>query len=152
MGSGPTAIPGQRAERLRMLLDALPVMDLASIWGIVRVLEAEDGVVLPAGAVGDLLHARWHNNCPTGLARMGEQLLVEPDRTEALRVTGVPTMVLFGEADDAWPPAVQESMAHELGAPVVRIGKAAHSPAAERPAETAAALLTWWDVLVRTPR
>ena len=147
MGSGPAAIPGLRAERLRMLLDALPVMDLAAIWGIARELDAEAGITIPDGEVGAFLQARWHSNCPNGLAAMGEQLLVEPDRTESLRVSGVPALVLFGEDDDAWPPAVQEEMARALGAPAVRIAGSAHSPAAERPEETAAALLAWWDVL-----
>ena len=147
MGSGPAAIPGLRAERLRMLLDALPVMDLAAIWAIARELDAEAGVTLPDGDVGAFLHTRWHSNCPNGLATMGEQLLVEPDRTESLRVSGVPALVLFGEHDDAWAPAVQEEMARALGAPAVRIAEAGHSPAAERPAETAAALTAWWDVL-----
>mgnify|MGYP000203294985 CR=1 FL=1 len=54
---------------------------------------------------------------------------------------------LFGAADDAWPPGLQEDMARRLGAQARVIERAAHSPAAERPGETAAALLEFWEVI-----
>lgn len=61
-----------------------------------------------------------------------------------LRATGVPVLVCFGEHDDAWPPGVQREMAGRLGAPVEVIAGAAHSPAMERPSETARALASFW--------
>jgi pimeloyl-ACP methyl ester carboxylesterase len=52
--------------------------------------------------------------------------------------------VLFGAEDDAWPPAEQRDMARRLGARSVAVPGAAHSPAVENPAGTAAALLDFW--------
>ncbi len=75
---------------------------------------------------------------------VAEQLLDTPDRTDELRATGVPVLVAYGEADDAWPPAEQAGMATRLGADGVAIAGAGHSPAAELPDETAALLDRWW--------
>ena len=38
---------------------------------------------------------------------MGDALRSEPDRIDELKAAGVPTLVLYGEHDDAWPPTVQ---------------------------------------------
>ena len=54
-------------------------------------------------------------------------------------------LVLYGEDDNAWSPGTQEAMARRLGACRVCIPAAAHSPAVEAPATTAAALTRFWD-------
>jgi pimeloyl-ACP methyl ester carboxylesterase len=79
------------------------------------------------------------------LQGMGDALRREPDRVVALAATGVPTLVLHGVGDDAWPPAVQQDMAVRLGAAHVVIPDAAHSPAVENPAATASALVDFWQ-------
>ena len=48
---------------------------------------------------------------------------------------------MHGAADDAWTPDLQEQMARRLGAAHVVVPGAAHSPAAEQPGPTVAALL-----------
>jgi len=53
--------------------------------------------------------------------------------------------VIYGENDNAWPPAAQETMARQLGACRVCIPGAVHSPAVEAPATTASALTNFWD-------
>jgi pimeloyl-ACP methyl ester carboxylesterase len=53
-------------------------------------------------------------------------------------------LVLRGVHDDAWSPTVQDEMAYRLGAELVVIQGAAHSPAVEQPAATATALVTFW--------
>jgi pimeloyl-ACP methyl ester carboxylesterase len=78
---------------------------------------------------------------------MGDAVQNEPDRVDELKAAGVPLLVLTGEHDDAWLPAVQREMAERLGAPYEVIPGAIHSPAAEAPAETAAALVRWWSSL-----
>ena len=78
------------------------------------------------------------------LAGMGTALRSEPDRVEELRSTGIPSLVLYGVDDDAWPPSVQDEMAGRLGVDVVRIPAAIHSPAVENPAPTADALVKFW--------
>ena len=45
-----------------------------------------------------------------GLHRVAEQLL-QPDRTDELAALDLPVLVLLGEHDDVWPPALQAEMA-----------------------------------------
>ncbi len=144
LGSGPGAIPSPRAEVVRELLVAIPTLGLSAIWAIKADREAAAGLAAPPPEVEALMSARWHGNDPAGLERMGAQLLVAPDRVDELSAAGRPVLVAFGEGDDAWSPAVQAEMAARLGAPVVRIGAAGHSPAAEAPAATVDAVLAWW--------
>jgi pimeloyl-ACP methyl ester carboxylesterase len=49
--------------------------------------------------------------------------------------------VMWGENDDAWPPALQEQMARNWGARSVQLDGVGHSPNAERPDLLVAALL-----------
>jgi pimeloyl-ACP methyl ester carboxylesterase len=86
------------------------------------------------------------SNDPNGLVHMARHLLTAPDRTaELARLDGFVTLVLYGEDDNSWSPATQEAMARQLGACRVCIPAAAHSPAVEAPATTAAALTRFWD-------
>jgi pimeloyl-ACP methyl ester carboxylesterase len=78
------------------------------------------------------------------LRGMGAALRAEPDRVDELAATGVPILVLYGAADDAWSPDVQATMASRLHARVAVIPDAMHSPAIDNPAATIAALLQFW--------
>lgn len=60
---------------------------------------------------------------------------------------GLPVHVVSGEADDVWPVPVIDEMAVRLGARRTRIEGAEHSPNTDRPQETAAALVAFWDGL-----
>jgi pimeloyl-ACP methyl ester carboxylesterase len=71
----------------------------------------------------------------------------EPDRVDELAAAGVPLLVACGVEDDAWSPAIQEEMAHRLGAEFVAIPGAQHSPAVENPDETARILLDFWSTV-----
>jgi pimeloyl-ACP methyl ester carboxylesterase len=93
------------------------------------------------------MHDRFVANHPAGLLRLAEQLLDVTDRTDELTATGVPTLVLYGEDDDVWPPQLQAAMAGRLGAPVVALPDVGHSPAADAPGPTAGALLDFWASL-----
>ena len=89
----------------------------------------------------DFLRTRMLASSPTGLLSMAENLLGCPDRTQALaRLGSRPLLVVYGEDDDAWDPAIQEDMALRLGAERVCIPGAAHSPAVEAPETTASTL------------
>jgi pimeloyl-ACP methyl ester carboxylesterase len=79
-------------------------------------------------------------------------LLTATDRTlDLARLSQIPMLVLYGENDDAWPPAVQEDMARRLRARRVCIPCAGHSPAVEAPATTARALTTFWEAAEAKP-
>jgi pimeloyl-ACP methyl ester carboxylesterase len=91
------------------------------------------------------LHERMTKTSPTGLMAMGRYLLTCPDRTaELASLTRPAVLVLYGENDDAWRPAVQEQMARRLGAHRVCIPGAGHSPAVEAPETTASTLTAFW--------
>lgn len=144
LDSGPSAIPHPSASNLELIISVLPVMDLESIWTAKRQLERPTEVEPPPADVEEFMHQRFVSSHPTCLLRQAQQLLAEEDRVDELAGLGLPVLVAYGPDDDAWPPAVQAEMATRLGAKVAVVDGAGHSPAAQRPAETAAALISFW--------
>jgi pimeloyl-ACP methyl ester carboxylesterase len=61
-----------------------------------------------------------------------------------LAAVRVPKLVISGGVDYVWPVPWLDEMAVRLGARRVVVKGAEHSPNAERPAETAAALVDFW--------
>jgi pimeloyl-ACP methyl ester carboxylesterase len=177
LGSGPGAIAGQRAAALRDLLAVLdPVSGsngaahgpgdgegdrlraiVGQLWR--ERLEPQARSEGTDERIIAFLRERTHRTCPVGLIVMARYLLSCPDRTDELaalaRPTGrgavaeLPVMVIYGENDDAWPPAVQDKMARRLQAERACIPAAAHSPAIEAPETTARALTTFWNAAER---
>ena len=145
MDSGPAALAGPRAERIALLGPYLPTLGVAGVYQASEAATAaEPGYVAPPPDLAAFLEKRFLAGAPAMLQGMADALLSEPDRVAELAATGVPLLVLYGAADDAWPPAVQDEMATRLGAPVVAVPDAAHSPAVENPPATATALLEFW--------
>jgi len=95
----------------------------------------------PSADVAAFLRERFVANSATSLRTFVDHLLGSPDRIDALAATGVPTTVIRGVDDDAWPFEVQEDMARRLGTQVCVVPDAGHSPAVENPAALAAVLL-----------
>ena len=143
LDSGPAAIPHPSSSNLALMVQALPTTDLETIWQVKREMERASRPAPPPD-IEDFLHTRFLANHPVGLRRLAEQLLDEADRTDEVAALDIPVLVAFGVDDDAWPPAVQRQMAVRLRARVVELAGAGHSPAAERPAETAEALVSFW--------
>jgi pimeloyl-ACP methyl ester carboxylesterase len=148
LSSGPGRITGQRAQMLRGMLAAMTSQDdpdaaIARIWDEKLAPQAQaDGV--PERVIA-FLHKRMMANSAAGLVAMGRYLLSCPNRTaELASLGGPPILVLYGENDDAWRPAVQERMARRLGAERVCIPGAGHSPAVEAPETTASTLTAFW--------
>jgi pimeloyl-ACP methyl ester carboxylesterase len=145
LGSGPGALPvGLR----RALLDATePVLRTEGIEAVQRLIEARDGIAEPP-ELAALLRARFLGSAPAGLLGMATALRTEPDRvTElaaALRFRIIPSLVVFGESDDAWPVPIQLDMASRLGAEVVAVPGAGHSPNTENPGALLDAVLPIW--------
>lgn len=145
LGSGPAGVPPPAADRLRLLEPILTAGGTPAAWQASQALaRTEPGYQEPPPELAAFLHRRFHACHPVGLAAMAEALLHEPDRTEELRASRVPILVCYGEGDDAWPPEIQREMADRLAAAQVVVPGARHSPAAENPAVTAAALLDFW--------
>lgn len=148
MGSGPAAIAGRRAAEISALAPVLDEGGLAAVFAAKAALDAADpGYAPPPAEVAAFLRRRYFAASPVGVRVMGEALLSEPDRVAELRQTGVPVLVLYGDGDDAWLPATQAEMAARVGAALAVIPDALHSPAAEQPALTAAALVSFWTSL-----
>jgi pimeloyl-ACP methyl ester carboxylesterase len=145
MDSGPAALGGARRERIERLRPHLPALGVAGVYEATEQAAAtEPGYVAPPPELAAFLRTRFLAGTEAMLRGMGDALLAEPDRVAELAATGVRTLVLYGEDDDAWPPEVQRAMAQRLGADVVAVPRAAHSPAVENPAPTASALLEFW--------
>ena len=145
--SGPGALPEERWAGLPGLVDALDQHDLATIWRIMREMEQAEDVVPPAPDVGAFLEERWHANHPVQLRAVAVHLMREPDRTAELApivAAGLPTTVMWGEHDDAWPLAAQEGMARRLGAMGLELPGLGHSPNAQDAPALVRALLAAW--------
>jgi pimeloyl-ACP methyl ester carboxylesterase len=144
MSSGPAGLTGPRTAILA------PLRELAAS-GIGPVVEAMDQLnavdqrflALDASTQG-FLRDRMLASSAAALIGMSHDLEGEPDRVEALRATGLPLLVLHGEDDDAWSPAVQAEMAERLGATHAVVADAVHSPAVEQPEATAKAMLAFF--------
>jgi pimeloyl-ACP methyl ester carboxylesterase len=145
MSSGPGAISAGQQVRAQLLIDFLPGTDMESAWQAMRSLDAENGAADDAPAwLRDFLHRRWVTTAPEQLLATARQLMTETDRVDELAAVPLPKLVLSGEVDYAWPVPSLDEMAVRLGARRVVIKGAEHSPNAERPAETAAALIAFW--------
>ena len=145
MGSGPAALAGPRADMMQFLRPLVEQGGLRAVRDALDAVEADDPRSQALSAsFREFLRARFLAGSQTGLLAMGDALLAEPDRIDALRATGVPVLVLHGEDDDAWPPALQADMAVRLGAEHVVVPGAAHSPAVENADDTTKALLAFW--------
>ncbi|RKE21007.1 alpha/beta fold hydrolase [Streptomyces sp. TLI_171] len=144
LSTGPGAIDPAEGARTALLLDALGSMDLESIWQVMREMEGERVPPLDP-EIAEFLHRRWLGNHPRALRAAAAHLVSAPDRVAELAAVGLRTHVLSGERDYAWPVPEQSRMAERLGAHRTVIAGAGHSPNAERPAETAAALAAFWS-------
>ncbi|GLZ06984.1 alpha/beta hydrolase [Actinomadura sp. NBRC 104412] len=154
MSSGPAGVTGRSAERARALADAIPQLGMKRIWELHLGPDAV-GRGLPQEIV-DFLKARTLGNSETGLVTMAAELVSCPDQVDELAKyaedTGLRTLVIYGEDDDAWEPREQAAMAERLDAAKVVIPGAAHSPAVEAPETTASALTDFWNHAERCTR
>jgi len=124
-----------------------PLLESRGLPGVLEAMEAvsiEDPRRPTSPEVREFLRRRFLASAPAGLLGMGDALLDEPDRVDALRAAGLPTLVAHGAEDDAWLPPVQEDMAARLGARYAVVPDSWHSPAAENPEPTARVLLDFW--------
>jgi pimeloyl-ACP methyl ester carboxylesterase len=145
LGSGPAAIGGERRARMEALRPLLAEGGMAAVYEQLELLAAGDArAANRPPELTAFLRRRFLASSPVGLRAMGDALRGEPDRVDALRETGVPVLVAYGEDDDSWSPAVQADMAERLRARHVVVPGAAHSPAMERPLTTVRTVQEFW--------
>ncbi|MFE3458872.1 alpha/beta fold hydrolase [Nocardiopsis aegyptia] len=147
MCSGPAALDGPGAVNARNLIAALS-MDptptrLEELW--VERFEAVAGDRTPDPEIREFLRARLLSSSAQGLIHTAEDLLGADDRVADLAALRLPTLVLYGENDDAWAPDTQDSMAKRLGAKRLVVPGAGHSPNVEAPETTSSALTSFWN-------
>jgi pimeloyl-ACP methyl ester carboxylesterase len=153
MCSGPAALTGPRVELLPLMDQVLQQGGMPALVAAVEALGADDPRTLALSPeVREFLRTRMLASSSAGLRGMASGLTGEPDLVDELRATCVPVLVLHGDADDAWSPAVQTTMAERLGAAHVVVPQAAHSPAVENPGPTAAALNAFFDAVESAAR
>ncbi|MGW2228734.1 alpha/beta fold hydrolase [Streptomyces formicae] len=146
MSSGPAAITPTQQARAKMLADAVGVLSMDEVWQAMRAMEPPPPQDAETGADdSESLRARWLRHNPAQLIATAGQLSTEPDRIDELAATPLPKHVLSGERDDTWPVPLLDEMAQRLRAHRSVIAGAEHSPNTDRPAETAAALIAFWD-------
>lgn len=144
MSSGPAALAGPRAAELTATLGALNGRTLADIWD--SLLEPRAIAAGVPTVIREFLRDRTLATDHNGLLCMASNLLSATDRTDELaKHATLPMLVLYGENDNTWSPALQEEMALRLGASRVCIPGAVHSPNVEAPATTAGALSAFWN-------
>jgi pimeloyl-ACP methyl ester carboxylesterase len=142
MCSGPAALPdGVRRGTLANSEPVLREQGLEAVQRLRELAEAASGVPPRPAELTAFLRTRFLSSAPAALLGMAEGLRSEPDRVAELRHTGVPCLVVCGELDDAWPPALQRAMAARLNAPFIPIPDAAHSPNTENPTALLTALI-----------
>ncbi|MEU9164967.1 alpha/beta hydrolase [Streptomyces sp. NPDC048424] len=146
LSSGPAAITEEQQARTKLLVAALEAMggDMPTIWAAMRAHDPQDAAA-DSAELAEFLRGRWVATVPEQLIVTGRVLISEPDRVAELGRTGLPKLVLSGAVDDAWPVPLLDEMARRLGAERVVVPGTGHSPNAEDPAVTAAALATFWD-------
>ena len=142
MSSGPAAIEEGQRDRIRLLVELLPVLGKEVVWKEMQKQE-ERAEVRPE--IADFLHRRWMSTKDAQLLTTGRQLIAESDRVTELAAVPLPVLVLSGTSDYAWPGTLQDDMARRLAARRVVIQGGDHSPNVEAPAATAEALVAFWS-------
>ncbi|MFE2287514.1 alpha/beta fold hydrolase [Streptomyces sp. NPDC059443] len=148
MSSGPGAVCEDQQARTKMLVSALEAMgeDMPGIWAAMRAMDPRDEAP-DSPELAAFLRDRWVGTVPEQLIVTGRALVSEPDRTGDLAAAApeLAKLVLSGASDPVWPVEWMDDTARLLGARRVVIPGTAHSPNAEDPAATAAALAGFWD-------
>lgn len=152
LSSGPdgASLLPHRHQAMNALRPMALTGDLAAVAAALgRLAELDPGHVPPPPLLGAFLAERFLTSSAVGLVGTGDALQGEPDRTDALaahaRSTGLPVSVVHGSDDDAWPATVLADTARRLGARHAQLDGVGHSPAADAPRRTLAALLPGFD-------
>ncbi|WP_405882310.1 alpha/beta hydrolase [Streptomyces sp. NBC_01136] len=153
MSSGPAQISASQQQRVKLLRDALAVMDMAQVWDAIQAMEPPEetdtgGIDAGLDDRADL-RRRWLGTRPAQLIATGRQLCTEPDRVAELATVRLPKHVLSGAYDDTWPVPLLDDMAVRLKARRTVVRGAEHSPNTDQPEQTVLALAKFWDHTIR---
>jgi pimeloyl-ACP methyl ester carboxylesterase len=150
MDSGPGELPpGYRRGALDL---AEPSVRRNGVTAAQRLRETMDATAADWADTPDELkeffRERILRSSVAALLGMSTVLRTEPDRvaklSRTLRSMGAPSLVVCGEADDAWSVASQRDMADRLDADFAVVPGAKHSPNTENPEALLGTLLPTW--------
>lgn len=141
VGCGPS-LTGRRHRR--MLADLESKLDsdgFEALWSMIKQLVPAEDV-----AKRGFWRSKLRATSPGFMLGTALSLGAERDRGPELRASGVPVLILHGSKDTRlWSRDTFAATAAALGAELVVIDGAAHSPGKERPEPTAEALLRFWS-------
>ncbi|WP_053739360.1 alpha/beta fold hydrolase [Nocardia sp. NRRL S-836] len=150
MSSGPAELPvGERRSVLEVGEHVLAEKGVEGTQQLNELRSSQNPawVALPQ-ELKDFYRERFLRSPAAALLGMGNGLRHEPDQVaklaRVLRTSGVPALVVCGDADDAWSPAAQRDMAERLDADFAVLPGVMHSPNTEAPHELIATLLPTW--------
>ncbi|HWM02960.1 MAG TPA: alpha/beta hydrolase [Actinophytocola sp.] len=150
MGSGPGELPdGLRRQALDL---GEPAMRKHGIEAAQRMREQLDAAAPPqpgdSPALTALMRERFVRSKAAALLGKAHALRTEPDLVSTLARTlstsGIQSLVVCGEADDAWSVSTQRDMADRLDADFAVILNARHSPNVENPEMLLDVLIPTW--------
>jgi pimeloyl-ACP methyl ester carboxylesterase len=150
MDSGPGELPpGFRRSALDLAEPAVRRHGMQAVQNLQETLDsAAPGWADTPDELKELLRTRLLRSSAAGLLGMVAVLRSEPDRVaklaRTLRALGAPSLVVCGEADDAWSVASQRDMADRLDADFAVVPGAGHSPNLENPVALLGTLLPTW--------
>jgi pimeloyl-ACP methyl ester carboxylesterase len=150
MDSGPGELPpGYRRGALDLAEPAVRKNGIVAAQRLRETLDAQapDWAAKPE-ELKEFYRVRLLRSSPSALLGMSTVLRTEPDRvaklSRTLRANGSPSLVVCGEADDAWSVASQRDMADRLDADFAVVPGAKHSPNTENPDALLGTLLPTW--------
>ena len=144
--SGPGALPEERRAGLRLMADIIAGHGLAVMYAVKQAHDSsQPGYLPPPPEIAEFLQRRFLSNAPECLRQMTLHLVEAADVIDELAALDLPILVAHGETDDGWPPDIQDTMAKRLGATLVVIARAGHSPAVEAPRATVEVLTGFWS-------
>lgn len=150
MSSGPSELPA--GERRTVLEVGEHVLAEQGVEGTQKLNELRSRqnpayAALPQ-ELKDFYRTRFLRSSAAALLGMSNGLREEPDQVaklaRTLRTSGTPCLVVCGDADDAWSPAVQRDMAERLDADFAVLPGVMHSPNTEAPQSLVDTLLPTW--------
>ena len=148
IASGPAAIPMPQQQVLQKFAQVMGSFGLGAVWQGKRAMDAAAGVPAPDAEVDEFLTRRFLANDSASLTAMIDALCSANDLTDTLAAVAPASLVIIGESDDVWPLEEQRGMAARLGATVVSLKQAGHSPAVDAPDEVAHAIAALFPAVV----
>jgi pimeloyl-ACP methyl ester carboxylesterase len=138
MCSGPAA--GIDPARFEFMLENLPHHTMESAWQEFVSTGYSNHPRL------ELMKSRWLASDKRSVLTHAKILATFSSRVKEIATSGIPSHVIYGERDDAWPLTQQDQMAADLSAPITVIADAGHCPNEDQPAATAQAIADFWDL------